>query len=92
MKIPLMEWWERHYSKPVTANTLRKYAREGRFSPEPEIVAGCYMVDENATLKETRSRSRLEMLKKAAAMKSSSTGIDISDLDPAVLEITGHVA
>ncbi len=90
MKIPLTDWAKRHYSKPISLNTLRKYAREDRFLPGVEMVAGCYMVDENATLKETRSRSRTALLRKANNMKDSS--IDLTDLDPAVLEIVGHVA
>ncbi|MCP4597813.1 excisionase [Neptuniibacter sp.] len=92
MKVPLTDWAKLHYSKEIGINTLRRYAREGRFSPEVEMVAGCYMVDENAKLTETRSRARTEMVKKAAAMKMNAADVDLSKVDPVVLEIVGNVA
>ncbi|MCW4315637.1 MAG: excisionase [Candidatus Thiodiazotropha taylori] len=46
----LEEWANENYSQPPSINTLRGYARGGRFSPPPQKVGRYIMVQHDAEL------------------------------------------
>jgi Excisionase-like protein len=48
MKIPLLDWARRHYSKPPSAYVLRQWARNGEIVPPPERVGKEWHVSEDA--------------------------------------------
>lgn len=45
----LLEWAEETYSKPPSLSTLRRWAREGRIYPAPELHGREYQVQPGAT-------------------------------------------
>ncbi|HKK06538.1 MAG TPA: excisionase [Gammaproteobacteria bacterium] len=47
-QIPLQDWAERHFDPPPSIRTLRRWARQGRIAPAPELVGREYRVREDA--------------------------------------------
>lgn len=47
-KITLQAWAEPRYSPPPSIKTLRRWARECRIFPAPELVGRTYYVDPDA--------------------------------------------
>ena len=52
MKVTLEKWAEKHLDPQPSANTLRTWAREGRFEPAAVKHGRRYYVDENARYRE----------------------------------------
>ena len=48
MKVPLVDWARKHYSKPPSLYVLRKWVREGQIYPPAEKVGKEYHVHEDA--------------------------------------------
>lgn len=46
--IPLQEWAAARYDPVPSIHTLRRWCREGRIHPRPDLVGGSYRVLENA--------------------------------------------
>ncbi|WP_136678648.1 excisionase [Neptunomonas sp. XY-337] len=86
MLITLSEWDKATYSKPHHINTLRTWAKEGRFKPAAEKHGREWLVQEGAKLV-TIDRSRINLLRKAHAMREEEIP---TELDPKVLEILSH--
>lgn len=61
-KLTLAEWAAEHFRTPPSANTLRRWAREGLISPNPIKHGRNYYVESNAHYfaPERQSRSREE--------------------------------
>ena len=47
--VTLEEWAAEHFRTPPSANTLRKWAREGSITPRPVKHGRSYYVDQDAT-------------------------------------------
>jgi len=48
IKLTLAEWAAEHFKTPPSPNTLRKWAREGRITPQPIKHGRNYYVDANS--------------------------------------------
>jgi hypothetical protein len=58
--IPITTWAARTYDPPPSIHTLRKWAREGRISPAPQLAGREYRVMEDAVyVQAARLRPRL---------------------------------
>lgn len=84
--ITLPEWDKATYSRPHHINTLRKWAKQGRFSPAAEKHGREWLVPEGAKLVPI-DNSVSHRLRQAQAMQSDEP---ITDLDPRVLEILNN--
>ena len=60
-KLTLAEWAADHFRSPPSANTLRRWAREGLISPKPIKHGRNYYVEPNAHYSEPERQSRSPM-------------------------------
>jgi len=86
MLITLTEWDEATYSRPHHINTLRKWAKCGRFNPPAEKHGREWLVSEDAKLIPIDNKVE-HRLRQAKAMLSDEP---VTDLDPRVLEILNN--
>lgn len=83
MFITLEEWDKANYSKPHHMNTLRKWAKEGRFEPPAEKHGREWLVKDVAKLRPL-DHSTANQLRQAQKMMNDE---QTTYLDPKVLEI-----
>lgn len=58
IKLTLAEWAADHFRTPPSPNTLRKWAREGRITPQPIKHGRNYYVDANSQYREPEKLGR----------------------------------
>lgn len=67
--IPITAWAERTYDPPPSIHTLRKWARDGRISPQPQLAGREYRVMEDAVY--TPARTPRHRLPKITVLESN---------------------
>ena len=67
MKITIIEWAARQYSKPPSAWVLGKWRRNGEIYPPPERVGREWFVEEDAKRLVTGSQPRPSLVSRIAA-------------------------
>lgn len=63
-KLPLTDWAARQYAKPPTLATLRRWVREGKIYPAPELHGRAYVVEPEARYLVERPGPRLSLVER----------------------------